>query len=115
MLNKDDLLKKTKMIWNKSDDIIIRSHLIKEYIEENLNEVGIDSRNFLLYIIDFSGIDRAIEEKKDSTAIYIDSANMKADLSCLLCEIDDIICQIKYVGKKEHYFINDLNKGIKKN
>ena len=72
----DDLLKKVYMLWDLNNDINNRSNIIKEYIEKVLNEYGIDSNEFLLYIVEFSDdVDKKYHTDKPTIVINSDNMN----------------------------------------
>ena len=114
MINKEDILKKLRMIWNKSDDLVIRSNLIKSYIEAILKSLGINSERYVLLITDFRNKKEMTNANLSLTTIRINIVNMHGDLERLLQEIDNMIDEMKVNVLKSEYSIDDVSKGIKR-
>lgn len=115
-VKKDDLVKKTKMLWAKNPEMVTRSKLIQNYIETCLHSSGINSENLVLLVIDFEDtkVTEDLVNKNDTNDILIriNYLNMNGDVEPLLVEIDDIINKVKSNSFRRNYSIDKINKGI---
>jgi len=114
MINKEDILKKLKMVWKMSDDLVVRSNLIKSYIETILNDLGINSERYVLLISDFENKKEMTNANLNLITIRINILNMSGELEPLLREIDNMIDEMKVNVLKSEYSIDDVSKGIKR-
>lgn len=114
MINKEDVLKKLRMIWEKSNDLVVRSNLIKGYIEAVLKDLGIDSERYVLLITDFENKKEMTNANINLITIRINILNMYGDLELLLKEIDKMIDEMKVNVLKSEYSIDNVSKGIKR-
>ena len=114
MFDRNDLLKKLKMIWDNNDDINIRGNLIREYFEKRFQNIGINSDGYILMIVDFEDKKEVTSSLRDMTVIRVDYLNMKGDLDQLIEAIDNMFSQMSRGSMKSCYEIEDLSKKIKR-
>ena len=114
MFDRNDLLKKLKMIWDNNDDINIRGNLIREYFEKRFQNIGINSDRYILMIVDFEDKKEITSSLRDMTVIRVNYLNMNGDLDQLIEAIDNMFSEMSRGAMKPCYEIGDLSKKIKR-
>ena len=114
MFDRDDLLKKLQMIWDKNKDIAIRGNLIREYLEKTFKYIGIDSNKYLLMVVDFENKKDVTSDLNGITVIRVNYLNMNGELQPIIDALDSIIKLMSIGPTRFSYEIDDLNKKIKR-
>lgn len=114
MFNRDDLLKKMQMLWDKNNDIDSRGNLIREYLEARFKYIGLDTDKYLLMIVDFDDKKEVTSNMSGITVIRVNYLNMNGDLDPVIEALDSIISKMSTEPTRTSYEIDDLSKKIKR-